>query len=173
MSPWLIAIGLVVVIIGSSAFFGAPYVPSRKRFLKKALTELYPLNKHDVLVDVGSGDGVVLRYAASRGARAIGYEINAVFILISRFLSRNNSKVQIKWKNFWTSQLPDQTTVVYIFSVSRDSRRMAKKLQREANRLQRPLHIITFGSGLVGHRPIKTLDAYQLYQIHPLQIIQP
>lgn len=56
----------VVVIFGVVAFRGAPYVPSHPAQVRKAFTELYALNKKDVVLDAGSGDGLVLRIAAKK-----------------------------------------------------------------------------------------------------------
>ena len=90
------AIAAVVLLFGFVAFTGAPYVPSRRRDLQKAFDELYRLKKTDMLVDIGSGDGVVLREASRRGARAIGYELQPLLVLISRWLSRHDEKVSVR-----------------------------------------------------------------------------
>jgi hypothetical protein len=168
----LAIIGVCIVLIGFTAFFGAPYVPSRKKFIKKAFDQLYPLSGKDTLVDIGSGDGIVLRIAAEYGAKAIGYELNPIFYLVSRVMSAKYD-VEIALKNVWYTQIPDETTIVYIFSVSRDSKRMTRKLQNEVNRLGGPVHVMTFGSGLYNIEPIKVMDAYRLYLIRPLQPVKP
>ncbi|HEU5187306.1 MAG TPA: hypothetical protein VFT87_02260, partial [Candidatus Saccharimonadales bacterium] len=71
---WLF-LSIVFICFGLVVFRGAPYVPTHKRAIKKMLQEL-PLKEGDLMVDVGSGDGVVLKTAAEQGLRAIGYEIN-------------------------------------------------------------------------------------------------
>ena len=48
---------------------GAPYVPSHRRSVVEAFTELRPLTSSDTLVDIGSGDGIVCLVAAQQGAR--------------------------------------------------------------------------------------------------------
>lgn len=169
MDAVLVILGVVIVGVGFTAFFGAPYVPSRRRFVEKAFSELYPLSSSDVVVDIGSGDGRVLRAAANKGARAIGYELHPILVLMSRLGSLQKPLVKTVWRNAWRVQLPDDVTLVYIFSVSRDSKRMAKKLVAEATRLRRPLNVMTWGSGLEGLQPTKTLDAYRLYEVNPLQ----
>ncbi|HEU4716091.1 MAG TPA: hypothetical protein VFS14_04660, partial [Candidatus Saccharimonadales bacterium] len=63
----------VVLLFGFVVFRGAPYVPSHKKDVAIAFEELYEVGKNDVVVDVGSGDGIILRMAAKRGARAVGY----------------------------------------------------------------------------------------------------
>ena len=72
----IIGLSAIAIIVGFSAFMGAPYLPSHRRDVARAFDELYPLSSSDVLLDIGSGDGVVLRQASKRGARAIGYEIH-------------------------------------------------------------------------------------------------
>jgi hypothetical protein len=111
---------------------------------------------------------VVLRIAASLGARAIGYEINPVLVLISRLLAGRSALVETHLANFWTTELPPDTTIVYAFAVSRDGRKLIKKLQAEANRLDRGLVLLCHGSPLPGLQPVRTLDAYYRYQFNPL-----
>ena len=168
---WLLWIGAAIVILfGFVVFRGAPYVPSRRRELRRAFTELYPLSKADLLVDIGSGDGIVLRQAALCGARAVGYELNPLLVAISRLLSRRQaSQVQTYLADFWRVQLPDETTVVYVFGESRDIKKMASKVALEANRLNRTLSFISYGFKIPGHRHVKEVGAYFLYELEPLQ----
>lgn len=163
---WLLFVS--VVTFGFVVFRGAPYVPSRKRQLAVAFDELYPLSQHDVLVDIGSGDGIVLREAAKRGARAIGYELNPVLVLISRLLSRQQPLVATQLADFWFVSLPADTTVVYVFGESRDIVKMAKKVRDEAQRLQKSLTFISYGFIVPGIEPVKKVGPYYLYRFTPL-----
>jgi SAM-dependent methyltransferase len=164
---WIVSI--LVVLFGFVVFRGAPYVPSQKKYIRQAFTELYPLSKKDVLVDVGSGDGVVLRVASTYGARVIGYELNPLLVLVSRLLSRNDKKVTVVLSDFWLTPLPEATTVVYAFSVSRDIKNLDKKMQKEANRLRHPLRFVIFGNAVAGRKADKMVGAYRLYTFYPLQ----
>lgn len=163
---WLV--GIFVVLFGFVVFRGAPYVPSQKKFIRQAFSELYPLGPKDVLVDVGSGDGVVLRVASERGARAIGYEINPLLVVLSRFFSRHDPKVTVELADFWLVALPDTTTVVYAFAATPYMKKMAVKMQDEADRLGRPLRFISHGSMLHDMKAIASIGAYSLYEFHPL-----
>ncbi|MDB5168066.1 MAG: hypothetical protein JWO55_324 [Candidatus Saccharibacteria bacterium] len=165
---WLLA--AVVVIFGFVVFRGAPYVPSRKKELIAAFDELYPLSEKDVLVDIGSGDGIVLREAAKRHARAIGYELNPLLVIISRFLSRRQPLVETYLADFWFVSLPPETTVVYVFGESRDITKMVNKVADEAQRLKKPLAFISYGFAVPNLMPVKKTGAYYLYQLSPLQI---
>ncbi len=163
---------VIALIFGLVVFRGAPYVPSRKAEINQALTKLYPLTSNDVLVDIGSGDGIVLREAAKIGARAVGYEINPILVYISRWLSRKSGRVTVYLADFWFEKLPDDTTVVYIFSVSRDMRKIIRFMQKEADRLGRPMDLINYGSELKGVRVVKQIGAYHLYVFKPLHQIK-
>lgn len=164
---WLLC--LLVLLFGFVVFFGAPYVPSKKSDLRRAFEELYPLGPDDTLVDIGSGDGIVLRMAAARGARAVGYEINPVLVMISRILSRATPLVKVYLASFWSAELPDETTVIYTFGDSRDINKMANKVQETADRLSKPLAFISYGFAIPGQKPKKQVGAHYLYEILPLQ----
>jgi len=160
-------------IFGFPVFRGAPYLPSQKRLIQLAFSELYQLSKHDVLVDIGSGDGVVIRKASKIGARAIGFEINPILVCISSFISRNDKKIKVRLADFWLSHLPDNTTVIYAFSVRRDMEKMYNWLQNETNRINRPVSFISLGFEFEKMKPIKNLGPYYLYVFHPLHQVKP
>jgi SAM-dependent methyltransferase len=166
---WLWLLLVIVFIFSFVVFRGAPYVPSRKRELTEAFEQLYPLSHKDTLIDIGSGDGIVLREAAKYGAKAIGYELNPILVLIARFLSRKQPLVAVYLADFWLVKLPKETTVVYVFGESRDIAKMAKKVESEAGRLRKRLTLISYGIAVPGVEPIKKVGAYYLYQFSPLQ----
>lgn len=159
----------VVLLFGAVVFFGAPYVPSHSREVRRAFETLYPLARSDVVVDLGSGDGRVLREASRRQARAVGYELNPVLVVIARLLSLGDSRVRVATANFWRTPLPPDTTLVYMFGVSRDSTKLVKKLQRESDRLGRPLLLMTYGPALKTRQTTATYRAHCLYTFTPLQ----
>jgi hypothetical protein len=165
---WIV-LGVLTLSFGFVVFRGAPYVPSRKVYINQALTELYTLNEKDVLVDIGSGDGVVLREAAKMGARAVGFEINPILVVISRLLSRKYSQISVHLVDFWLTHVPDDTTVVYVFSVTRDAKKIIKWMQNEVDRLNRPIYLINFGSELSDIKAVKKVGAYHLYKFGSLQ----
>lgn len=169
-SAWFWVFAIVVVVFGFVVFFGAPYVPTFRRDVRRVFRELYPIGARDVLVDLGSGDGVVLREAARVGARAIGYELNPVLVWLSRRLSRRQRKIEVYTGNMWHVTLPKSTTVVYIFAVERDVEKVETLMQTEVNRLQKPVKLISHGLKLPGREPTKTVGAHFLYDFIPLQV---
>lgn len=166
---WYWPIIILVLIFGLVVFRGSPYVPSHKSHIRQSFTDLYKLSSKDLLVDIGSGDGIILREASKRGARAVGYEINPLLVLLSRILSRNDKRVSVRFTDFWLSHLPDDTTVVYVFSVSRDINKLNIMIQNEANRLGRKLYLISYASKFGGKKVQKKVGAHYLYLFNPLQ----
>lgn len=165
-----IIIGVIVLLLFVLVVFrGAPYVPTHSREVKSALTKLYPLGTDDFLVDAGSGDGIVLRQASRYGARALGYELNPILVLISWLLARGNARVSTKLADFWYAEFPQETTVVYIFSVSRDADKLDQKIQREATRLNHTIALITYGASLKHRQVTKQLRGHHLYIFTTLQ----
>lgn len=164
MPIWAWVLILVVGLFGFAALRGAPYVPTKHRPLKKAFTTLYPLSDKDTLVDIGSGDGVVLREAARHGARAIGYELNPILVLISKLISRS-PLISIRLADFWLVTLPEETTVVYTFGESRDIKKMYAKAERTAKQYDKHMHFISFGFPVPGKKYIKHDGLFYLYKI--------
>ena len=167
MTPIFAVILGIVFVFAITALTGAPYVPSFKSELKIAFKELYPLSDKDFIVDLGSGDGVVLKVASSFGASGVGYEINPFLVFISRIRLRRHKKFSVREENLFKAHFPDDTTIVYIFGEARDIKKMANHVQHEANRLNKKLYIISHGFQIPDMKPEKNVRAYFLYKISP------
>lgn len=165
---WIIAV--IVVILGLSAFMGAPYVPSHARQVRRAFTDLRPLTPRDVVVDLGSGDGIVLRQAIDHGAkRAIGYEINPLLVWISRIVSlRYRGSIQIRTANMWHIDPPEGVTIIYVFGVGRDMKRLAALFDQWATQTGRDLECLIYGHTLPGREPAREEGAHRLYRFTAL-----
>jgi SAM-dependent methyltransferase len=72
-------------------FIGAPYVKSKKERVE-TMMRLADLKPNDLVIDLGSGDGLFVIGAARRGAKAIGYEINPILVWWSRHKIRDAAK---------------------------------------------------------------------------------
>ena len=165
---WVFVLVGIAAFVGASVFFGAPYVPSLRRDLTELFDNFIPLGKDDVLLDLGSGDGVVLREARRRGARAVGFEIHPLFAAISALVSLRDPRVTVRLADMWRTPFPQDVTLVYAFSVGRDVKRLTRRVQSEATRIGRPLRLVCYGNPLPGVEPVGTRGAYFLYQIAPL-----
>ena len=167
---FLLVFGIIILTcFGLVVFRGAPYVPTLKRQRQQAFDELYKVTSRDVVVDLGSGDGSLLRHAAARGAKAIGYELNPLLVLTSWLLGRQQAKlVTTKWSDFWLEKLPVETTLVYVFINGRDMKRLEKYLRAHVSRSKRPLEVISYSFSLPPSLPAqKTLGPMHLYKLKP------
>lgn len=156
---------ILILILGFTAFFGAPYVPSLKSEIKKAFTELYKLSKKDYLIDLGAGDGIVQKIATSFGAKSVGIELNPFLAFIAKFRLRKVKNAKIITKNFYNYDFPKETTVIYVFGDSRDIKKITQKIENEGKRLEKSLFVISNGFELPGYKHEKQVGAFYLFKV--------
>jgi len=97
----------------------------------KSFLDAVPMNDTELLVDLGCGDGRVLRAAQRRyGVRASGFEVNALAYCVARILSFPMKGIQIRCKNFWSEDLRD-ADVVFCYLYPDVMKRLAVKLEKE------------------------------------------
>lgn len=131
----MIAIFIIalVLVFGFVIFFGAPYVPTLNKTQDIAL-DLLDLKPGQTLIDLGSGDGILLKKAAQRGLNGVGYEINPVLVLISRIMTwRYRKQVKIVWDNFWTARWPKHDGI-YVFLRASYMVKLDKKIKDQSKK---------------------------------------
>jgi hypothetical protein len=145
----LFSILVVALAFAIAGLLGAPYVPILRRD-SQALLKLANLQPGQTLVDLGSGDGRLLRAAAAQGIRGIGYEINPFMVLTSRLVCwRYRRLITIHWANLWHTKLPP-ADVIYVFLMPRFMTRLNDKLTTE---LTQPTRVISFAFEMPGRTP--------------------
>ena len=157
-------VGLLFASFLMIVFRGAPYVPTLKNDINRLFT-VYRFKKNDVLVDLGSGDGRIVIAAAERGIRVVGYELNPFLAVLSR-LRLKSAKLQnakIKFGDFWTSSLPDETAVVFVFLAGPFMLKLDNKMTQEAERLGHNITLISYGMKIPGKTPLKIDGSFVLY----------
>jgi len=165
MDIWLYLFVLVVMLVLGAVFFGAPYVPTRSRDVRALLKHL---SSNDVLVDLGCGDGRLVKAAAMRGNKAYGIELSPVLAAISWVRTRRFGKrAVISLGNYWQMPLPDDTTVVFVFLASSYMKKLQAYLEKEAKRLGRPIKLVSYGFELPGYEPVAADGALIVYKIKP------
>src|SRR3712207_4884291 len=113
---WLWVLALLVAAFGWAALRGAPFLPVLRRDVEELL-DLAGLQPGETLLDLGSGDGRLLRAAAKRGGRANGYEINPWLYCYSRIICwPYRRQVQIRWGDYWQRRWPD-AEVIFVFLI--------------------------------------------------------
>lgn len=162
---WLWLIFILCALFFFARWFGgmgigAPWLPVRKQDIEAAF-RLVPVGSEDVVVDLGSGDGRLLVAAAERGACVIGYELNPILWLISRFRLRQNARALVHRKNLLKADL-SQVTVVFIFGMEWIMPLVAEKLKKEA---RRDVKIVSFAFPLPGLHEVQKEGIARWYRL--------
>ena len=167
---WVV-VGVVGAVFLLTVLFGAPYVPTHKKQARLAFTKLRPVTKKDVVLDIGSGDGVVLGEALAAGAgRAVGFEINPLLVAVAKVRLRTyKTRAVVRVRNFWEASFPEDVTVVYTFGESRDIAKMYGRVQAEATRLGRKIDFISYAFAVPNQPNFTQEGAVFLYKVIPLQ----
>ncbi len=95
---------------------GALFVTTA-RVRVNAFLDAVPMRKGQLLVDLGCGDGRVLKWAYERyGVRGIGYELNPLAYMAARLRCRRVREIEIKRENFLDADLSEADVVFcYLF----------------------------------------------------------
>ena len=113
---------------------GAPFVPSTNTVAKKMI-ELAHIKKGERIIDLGSGDGRLLFFAAQKGAHARGIEINpflAIVANIKAFFSPYRTHVHTDTNNFWKTDIHD-ANILFIYLLPWRMEILEKKLLHECH----------------------------------------
>jgi SAM-dependent methyltransferase len=147
---WLLVLFLITLAFAIAGPMGAPYVPILKR-QSDAFFVLADMSPGQTLVDLGSGDGRLLRAAATRNIHGIGYEINPIMVLVSRIVCwRYRRQVKLHLANLWQVTLPN-ADVIYVFLMPKHMEKLRELLDRQINR---PTKVITYAFEIPGLIPI-------------------
>ena len=139
---------------------GAPYVPTMRKQREQALN-LLDLKPGQTLIDLGSGDGAILKAAAERGINVIGFEINPLLVIISKFRTiKYGKQVRVIRGNFWKKKWPE-ADAVFVFLTGSYMRKLDSHMQRQ---FSNPVSLVTYGFKVQGKKPNKKLGAFFLYK---------
>ena len=132
---------------------GALYV-STTRTRIAACVDAVPMKRGQMLMDLGCGDGRVLRQACKEHkVRAIGFEINLMAYIKARVLSLGLKQVEIKRQNFWSQDLA-AADVVFCYLYPDVMQRLSAKLKAE---LRPGTWVVSCNFALPGFRPLRVL----------------
>lgn len=124
---------VLLLSVGYASLSFAPWVPSRKRDLKK-IFQLADLKPGEIFYDLGCGNGRLAIYAAKNfQAQAIGLELALplYFVCAIRKLFIRNKNLHFKLKNLFKKNLSD-ADVIYLFGMPYKLKtKLKEKLERE------------------------------------------
>jgi len=154
----LVFIGIVLVFT-FVILFGAPYLPTLKTRAIEAL-ELLDLKPGQTMLELGSGDGRVLKRAAVQGINGIGYELNPLLVWYSRISCwRYRKLVRFECRNYWSITLPPSDGI-YVFLLDKFMPRLDKKIVAEA---KKPVKVVSYAFKIPGKKVSTEKNALFLY----------
>lgn len=153
----ILGFGLVVLV-------GAPYVPTLRKQVDEAF-ELLDLKPGQTLVELGSGDGRLLRAAAERGVYAIGYELNPILVMYSMWRHVNYRRfITVHWGSYWHKPLP-VTDGIYVFLLQKYMPKLDTKIAQDKQKwdTSKPVKVVSFGFAIPGKKSLKERNGLRLY----------
>lgn len=155
MGPWY----FVGAFIWIYCFFGAPFLPTLSSRTADAL-DMLQLQKGELLLELGSGDGRLLKEAAKRGIYSIGYELNPLLVWYSRVkLLRYRKFATVKLANYWHEDLP-KAQGMYVFLLQPYMEKLHKKILQ--NNLA-PIKVVSFSFTIPNKKPAQHNKGMRLY----------
>lgn len=135
-----LAIGVLVMtmlLLGTamvSLFLQVPYVPTKKRVMRKMI-EVAKLKNNEVVYDLGCGDGRLL-FEAEKTKKVLttGYELAPIPYLLAqvhRFFY--NSKTNILMANFFNANLKD-ANIIFCYLGPETMAKLYKKIRHECKK---------------------------------------
>lgn len=161
---WLLfaLILLLVTCFGGVLLVGAPYLPTLGKQVETAL-DLLDLKSSQILLELGCGDGKVLKAAAQRGLRAVGYELNPFLVFTARVRTwRYRRQVRVVWGDFWRADWP-AAEGIFVFLLDK----FMPRLDQELRNLNRPVRLVSFAFTIPGRQPMEQKDGLFLYEYIP------
>jgi SAM-dependent methyltransferase len=173
----LIAMGILIVCKFLFAFSlvsvfpitqGAMFHPSARIRVKTFLDHV-PMKAGELLVDIGCGDGRVLRAAKRRyGVRALGFEVNLLAYILARIRTLGVQGIEVRLRNFWNVNIGD-ADVVFCYLFPDVMGRLAHKLERE---LRPGTRVVSCNFPLPGWRHSELLHPESSLHADPIYLYQ-
>jgi hypothetical protein len=153
-----LSLAIFMISILYSSIKGAPYVPTSQKDVEDTLKQAN-LRKGQVFLELGSGDGRVVRTAVKNyQVKGIGVDINPVLVFWSRILARRQHLTDINFikKNIFDIDL-SQADIIYLFLMPVLIERLTEKLNRE---IKKNSLVISHGFKIIGWEKnlIKKID---------------
>jgi hypothetical protein len=145
---------------------GAMFTSTARVKIRKAL-DAVPMKPGELFVDIGCGDGRVLRAARKRyGVTCLGFEINPIAITKAKLLTMGRKGLEVRCRNFWKADL-GKANIVSCYLFPDVMRRLGEKLEKE---LAAGARVISFNFPIPGWKHQAVLRAASKLNNDPIYI---
>lgn len=152
-----IIFGVLLACFAGVLLRGAPYLPTLRAQGNTAL-DLLNLRPGQTLLELGSGDGTVLKMAAERGIRAVGIELNPILVIVSKIrLRKYGDLVEVHWGDFWATDWPKYDGV-FVFLLDKYMVRLDEHMLLHGGKL------VSIAFEVPGKEPAKKQNGVLLYE---------
>ncbi|MFC1687746.1 hypothetical protein ACFL0L_04140 [Patescibacteria group bacterium] len=131
-----IVLFLVIIVFGTAAnasIKAAPWLPVRSKDMKRIIALSEP-EKHDLIYDLGSGDGrILVALAQNSRSRVVGFEISLIpyiFSYLRMFLSGVMRRVEVRFGDFLKRDLSN-ANLIFCFLTPMAMKKLAPKFRHE------------------------------------------
>ncbi len=160
---WNITLVMCAILFVAFTFvvaYGAPYLPTLRTKVPMAL-DMLGLKKGQTLLELGSGDGRLLRAAAQRGLNAVGYELNPLLVIYSKLITfRHRKQVRVIWGNYWKANWP-QADGIFVFLLQPYMEKLDKKITQKQIK---NISLVSFAFTINSKKPTKKKAGLYLYK---------
>lgn len=161
--------GLVVLLfILFTGVSAAPWVPTRK-FDVDGLLDDAQIKPGDKFIELGCGDGRLVKAAAKRGAIATGYELNPLIYIVAVINNLGVPNSKVVFRNFWSVDLT-KADIVMAFVLPRTLPRLDDKLDKE---LKPGAIFISYVFPVEGHKLLRRGKSWLVYRYKDISKPKP
>jgi hypothetical protein len=129
----ILAVGILVWVLFNliGEISAVAFVPTGQQEMEQVLEKL-KLLPGKIFVDLGSGDGRVVRTATEKyGVLGIGYEIHPWLVLWARIRAGGIPNIKFVRQSLWTANI-SRADYIYCYLSPKAMRKLAKKIETES-----------------------------------------
>jgi hypothetical protein len=151
----MIWVFIIVLMVVTSIFLRAPYVPTPKKVTKK-MVKFADLKGDDVVYDLGAGDARLLIESKRNhpGITAHGFELSPPVYLWGLFLIwKSRLEIDLRMKNLFHQDVSD-ADCIFLYLMPGAMKTLHKKFDKE---LKPGTKVISHAFKFPGRKPVKTM----------------
>ena len=159
---FVLVVGLISILLFAGVVaFGAPFLPTLSKRVDDAI-KLLDLKPGQTFLELGCGDGRLLKAAAKKGIYSVGYELNPILVVYAYFSNWKYKKlVTVRWGNYWNTNWP-KADAVYVFLLNPYMSKLHKKVTQYSK--NRKFTVVSFAFQINEKEPSTEINGMFQYK---------